>query len=163
MPLPSWGEGKDPEWGPDTGGGAPTGGDWKDEAVALDTAAPGGGDGTVAEDHGFDIGVKPELHPGYDPERQQIKEAGWVESTPYSYEVVDQDPTKALRDWAGNATVYEWDGEQGEVGPESQELELELFGDPEKRSGTGIDFSTYVHVPLFCTFIDLLSSRLIVV
>lgn len=128
----TWGE------GPEQGSAPVGGGDWKDEAVALDA---GGGEEPQVQDHGFDIAVKPELYPGFEGERQQIKDAGWVESTPYNYEA-EQDPTRAIRDWAGNAKVYEWTGEEGDVGPESQELEHELFGDPDKRSGSGIDFST---------------------
>ncbi|KIH91517.1 ATP-dependent RNA helicase [Sporothrix brasiliensis 5110] len=127
--------------GPDQGG-TPADGGWTAEAVALDG---GGGDEDQTQDHGFDIAVKPELYPGFDGERQQIKDAGWIESTPYNYEA-EQDPTKVLRDWAGNATVYEWSGEEGDVGPASEELERELFGDPEKRSGSGIDFSTLAEI-----------------
>src|SRR5690348_6780940 len=46
------------------------------------------------------------------------------------------------REWAGNARVYEWDGEDGEIGPEFPDLELELFGEPSRRGETlGVDFS----------------------
>lgn len=134
MPPPSWGEGNEQ-------GGVAVEGNWNNEAVGLSA----GGDVPPAKDHGFDVGVKPELYPDFEPERQKIKDAGWVESTPYNYEVVDKgDPNGVLRDWAGNAKVYEWNGEEGDVGPESEELERELFGDPDKRSGSGIDFSTQV-------------------
>lgn len=45
-------------------------------------------------------------------------------------------------DYDGNARVYHYDGEEGEVGPEFPELETELFGPPEKRDlPQGIDFS----------------------
>lgn len=134
--MSAWGEGPPQAAGPAESG-------WKDEAMALEPAggAIDGGDDGQVENHGFDIAVKPELYPGFEGERQQIKDAGWIESTPYNYEA-EQDPTRAIRDWAGNATVYEWSGEEGDVGPASEELERELFGDPDKRSGSGIDFST---------------------
>ncbi|CAK7217324.1 hypothetical protein SBRCBS47491_003125 [Sporothrix bragantina] len=130
---------------PDQGGVVAESG-WKDEAIGLDA---GGGDGPSAENHGFDIAVKPELYPEFDGERQQIKDAGWVASTPYNYEATEDDSSRALRDWAGNARVYEWTGEEGDIGPESDELERELFGDPDKRSGSGIDFSTLTEIKVF--------------
>lgn len=46
----------------------------------------------------------------------------------------------------GNARVYEWSDEYGDVVPRVPELEDELFGVPDKRhSRTGLDFSKYVH------------------
>jgi hypothetical protein len=70
---------------------------------------------------------------------EKAKAAGWVEPTPYNYKV-DSERTQ-LGDWEGNARVYEWDGEHGDVGPELPELELELFGNPAARSSAGLDFS----------------------
>ncbi|KAI0419031.1 P-loop containing nucleoside triphosphate hydrolase protein [Xylaria grammica] len=43
--------------------------------------------------------------------------------------------------WEGNVRVYEWDGEEGDLGPEHPELESILFGDPATRDPQGIDFS----------------------
>ncbi|KAF2965411.1 hypothetical protein GQX73_g8169 [Xylaria multiplex] len=43
--------------------------------------------------------------------------------------------------WEGNVRVYEWDGEEGDLGPEHPELESILFGDPALRDPQGIDFS----------------------
>lgn len=41
-----------------------------------------------------------------------------------------------------NVAVYEWDGEEGDVGPEFPALELQLFGTPESRLEIkGIDYS----------------------
>ncbi|KAI0542756.1 P-loop containing nucleoside triphosphate hydrolase protein [Xylaria digitata] len=42
--------------------------------------------------------------------------------------------------WEGNVRVYEWDGEEGDLGPEHPELESVLFGDPSLRDPQGIDF-----------------------
>ncbi len=136
MPAPSWGNGNEPAQSND-----PNVGSWNDGSAAADTGVQNSGPSGAGE-HGFDIGVKPELYPAFEPERQKIKEHGWVEGTPYNYEALGQNAATAGRDWANNARVYEWTGEEGDVGPESQDLELELFGDPDKRSGSGIDFST---------------------
>ncbi|KAI3340879.1 P-loop containing nucleoside triphosphate hydrolase protein [Ustulina deusta] len=43
--------------------------------------------------------------------------------------------------WEGNVKVYEWDGEEGDLGPEHPELESMLFGDPDVRDPQGIDFN----------------------
>jgi len=60
---------------------------------------------------------------------------GWVRPTPYDY-------SETAPKWEGNATVYEWDGETGDIGPEFPELELQLFGNPgERTQSQGIDFS----------------------
>lgn len=72
------------------------------------------------------------------PVIQNIPEAleGWVRPTPYDY------TGQAPREWDGNAAVYEWDGETGDIGPEFPELELQLFGNPAERTDSqGIDFT----------------------
>lgn len=63
---------------------------------------------------------------------------GWVDAQPYNYEAYSVDSSAT---WDGNARVYEYDGESGEVGPEVPELELQLFGEADNRTGHGIDFS----------------------
>lgn len=63
---------------------------------------------------------------------------GWVEAKPYKYDEYGQEGN---HDWEGNAKIYEWDGDEGDVGPEYPELEIELFGAPETRVSHGIDFS----------------------
>ena len=65
-----------------------------------------------------------------------FQEQGWVQPQAYNYQPADA-PT-----YDGNAVVYTWDGEHGEVGPEYTELEEMLFGPEEERKLTGvIDFS----------------------
>ena len=59
----------------------------------------------------------------------------WVEKTAYDYEEVGD------RNWDGNARVYEWDGDEGDIGPEHPELEAILFGRPEERNPQGINFN----------------------
>lgn len=47
----------------------------------------------------------------------------------YDYEgFVDRDG-----EYDGNARVYHWDGDEGDLGPEFPELELEIFGPPDQR------------------------------
>lgn len=74
--------------------------------------------------------------------------AGWVERTAFDYTAMAEAETSAS--WDGNARVYQWKDEYGDVGPAFEELEVELFGDPESRRDrqTGLDFSKFVSVPL---------------
>jgi ATP-dependent RNA helicase DDX3X len=65
----------------------------------------------------------------------QPKIEGWGEQTPYDYTEAEE------RHWEGNASVYEWDGEEGELGPAHPELEKILFGPPEERNPQGLDFT----------------------
>ncbi len=67
------------------------------------------------------------------PERTQNLEP-WGKKFEYTYEEVGE------RNWDGNARVYEWDGEMGEIGPEHPELEKILFGHEKDRSPQGVDF-----------------------
>lgn len=49
---------------------------------------------------------------------------------------------EAIPTWDGNAAVYQWSDEFGDVGPKFPSLELELFGDPANRhERTGLDFA----------------------
>jgi ATP-dependent RNA helicase DDX3X len=64
--------------------------------------------------------------------------AGWVQASAYDYNAYGKD---AEHTWDSNARVYEWDGENGDIGPEVPELEIQLFGEPGKRGKQGIDFS----------------------
>lgn len=58
----------------------------------------------------------------------------WGEKTANNYGE-DQDHT-----WEGNVRVYEYDGEEGDLGPEHPDLEAQLFGDPRTRDPQGIEF-----------------------
>lgn len=65
--------------------------------------------------------------------------SGWAERRAYDYDNLGR---PGGEDWDGNARIYEWDGEEGDIGPEHPELERMLFGDPDHREGTqGLDFS----------------------
>jgi ATP-dependent RNA helicase DDX3X len=61
---------------------------------------------------------------------------------PEAYDYSKYEIRDDARDWAGNARIYDWDGDHGDVGPEYPELEEELFGPLAERSQVrGIDFS----------------------
>ncbi|KAL8387302.1 hypothetical protein RB595_010008 [Gaeumannomyces hyphopodioides] len=72
-------------------------------------------------------------------------QGGWVDRTAYDYAA----DTRSDHSWEGNARIYEWDGEEGDLGPEVPALEEELFGAKNKEQGTaGIDFSTIARIDL---------------
>ncbi|KAK6193652.1 hypothetical protein LQW54_012235 [Pestalotiopsis sp. IQ-011] len=63
--------------------------------------------------------------------------AEWEKKTAYNYDAM----ANGSDDWDGNAQVYFWDGEVGDVGPEHPELEKALFGE-ERLDNEPIDFSS---------------------
>lgn len=64
----------------------------------------------------------------------------WVNPVPYDYTAYAKNDSGDHK-WDSNAKVYEWNGEEGDIGPEFPDLEIELFGQPDKRQdGRGIDF-----------------------
>ncbi|KAG5923370.1 hypothetical protein E4U42_004975 [Claviceps africana] len=72
---------------------------------------------------------------------QDSAESGpWVEreKTDYTALTVGEIPDQ----FDGQAKIYQWDEDYGDVGPAFPELELELFGDPKTRhERAGLDFS----------------------
>lgn len=76
-------------------------------------AAPGDGAGATAE-----RGANPE----------------WTGHGQAKYNYDEFASRGGAEDFEGNARVYHWDGEEGDVGPEFPELELELFGPPDQRN-----------------------------
>ncbi|KAK4124996.1 DEAD-domain-containing protein [Parathielavia appendiculata] len=83
---------------------------------------------------------------GNDDTDKKADTGRWVEATPYDYSAYC---TNEGHEWEGNARVYEWDGEEGDIGPEFPALEIELFGDPAKRVSAGIDFSKIASIELY--------------
>ncbi|CAJ2504234.1 Uu.00g116280.m01.CDS01 [Anthostomella pinea] len=73
------------------------------------------------------------------------KQAGWVEQTAYDYEDLANKDAEGVT-WESAARVYEWDGEEGDLGPEHEELERILFGEPHDREPQGIDFSKVAEI-----------------
>ncbi|EAA35674.1 DEAD-domain-containing protein [Neurospora crassa] len=85
-------------------------------------------------------------HSGPAPVEQAVppKLEGWVEAEPYHYDEFANRETE----WDGQARIYEWDGEEGDIGPELPELEDQLFGPVEQRGRRGIDFSAIAELQL---------------
>jgi ATP-dependent RNA helicase DDX3X len=81
--------------------------------------------------------------------------ANWGEKTANNYSE-DNEGVK----WDSNVAVYEWDGEEGDIGPEFPELENELFGNPATRDPQGIDFNELVLVRSFYTSVFANSYRI---
>jgi ATP-dependent RNA helicase DDX3X len=65
----------------------------------------------------------------------------WEGTAPTSYDY-DAYTGRDGHAWESNAKVYEWDGQEGDIGPEFPELEMQLFGDPKHRAKEGIDFTS---------------------
>ncbi|KAI1427407.1 P-loop containing nucleoside triphosphate hydrolase protein [Xylaria sp. FL1777] len=72
---------------------------------------------------------------GASAEHREAPMGDWGEKTQNNYNEGDENVS-----WEGNVIVYEWDGEEGDLGPEHPELEKILFGDPATRDPQGIDF-----------------------
>ncbi|KAK5994957.1 ATP-dependent RNA helicase ded1 [Cladobotryum mycophilum] len=73
---------------------------------------------------------------------------GWVERQAVDYTAMSSGVT--TQTWDGNAKVYQWTDEYGDVGPKFPELELELFGEPSTRhERTGLDFSKIDKIEVF--------------
>jgi hypothetical protein len=125
-------------WGNGATVTADTGG-WANDTT---TNAPDDG-GAWGVDNGADDGGDDgaESKPAPPPlpfERREAPVAEWKEKKAYDYEAYAAGSTG---NWAGNAQIYEWDGEQGDVGPEVPELEKILFGKEEERGDNEvIDF-----------------------
>ncbi|KAI1768190.1 DEAD-domain-containing protein [Hypoxylon sp. FL1150] len=79
--------------------------------------------------------------------RQQAIEK-WGTRTANIY--TETDAQLADREWGGNAAVYEWDGDEGDIGPENPKLEVMLFGPPEERRSTaGLDISKIEEISVY--------------
>ncbi|KAK8102780.1 ATP-dependent RNA helicase [Apiospora sp. TS-2023a] len=64
----------------------------------------------------------------------------WEKPTQYDYSEGN------TGDWDGNAQVYLFDGEEGDVGPKFPELEVQIFGNPEDRSKPGEQFDKIAQI-----------------
>ncbi|KND87367.1 ATP-dependent RNA helicase ded1 [Tolypocladium ophioglossoides CBS 100239] len=65
---------------------------------------------------------------------------GWVEQQALDYTAATGGD--GVQTWDGNAPIYEWNDDFGDIGPKFPQVEMDLFGDPATRSErTGLDFS----------------------
>ncbi|KAI9163282.1 ATP-dependent RNA helicase ded1 [Paramyrothecium foliicola] len=86
-------------------------------------------------DHGDANGINTDSAP------QEAKQPvqGWEAQQPEDYTAEAGVITTGAPD--GCARVYQWNDEFGDVGPSFPDLEIELFGAPQDRQRTGLDFS----------------------
>ncbi|ROW16435.1 hypothetical protein VPNG_02845 [Cytospora leucostoma] len=72
---------------------------------------------------------------------------GWAE--PEQYDYGEYATAAGSGEFDGNATVYHWDGDEGDIGPEFPQLEAELFGPPDRRElPQGLDFTRIAMINL---------------
>jgi hypothetical protein len=75
---------------------------------------------------------------------QRAKDAGWNNPIPFVYETVSGGEADAPAHpenapWLSDAAVYEWQDDYGTVAPRNEELERQLFEDPDmQRAGNMI-------------------------
>lgn len=103
---------------------------WDDDAPAK--GADSGW--ATGEDHGSEEAKapRPSPFPHLDAPAGQ-----WEETKAYSYDKFVDD---ANGEWDGNAEVYHYDGENGDVGPKIERLEIDIFGKADERDSGGIEF-----------------------
>lgn len=63
----------------------------------------------------------------------KARDHGWVETSDLQYDAFITQPP-----WASDAQVYEFRGEEGEVGPVNEALEKQLFGTERTRAGDAL-------------------------
>lgn len=78
-----------------------------------------------------------------------IRAHGWMENEKLNYDAFNAPTSETTPAWAGAAAVYEWTGEEGDIGPPDAELEGQLFGGEHNRAGTSLD-----HILNFKAIID---------
>ncbi|KAH0320330.1 DEAD/DEAH box RNA helicase, partial [Aureobasidium melanogenum] len=65
---------------------------------------------------------------------------GWMDDEKLDYDAFNAATSESKPTWASSARVYEWDGEQGDIGPPDAELEEQLFGgDEHTKAGTSLE------------------------
>lgn len=78
-------------------------------------------------------------NPAMDSEERnvEVRKQGWTERVAIQYDEVARADTY---EYAGNASRYEWTGEEGDIGPRNEELEEQLFNNSLlPRAGHRID------------------------
>lgn len=78
-----------------------------------------------------------------------IRAHGWMENEKLNYDAFNAPTSESKPTWAGMAAVYEWTGEEGDIGPPDTELEEQLFGGEHNRAGTSLD-----HIMNFKAIVD---------
>ncbi|OAG06884.1 P-loop containing nucleoside triphosphate hydrolase protein [Paraphaeosphaeria sporulosa] len=78
---------------------------------------------------------------------QRATEAGWQKPIPFEYEAAPSEAGAADErevKWLSDAVVYEWVDEYGEIGPRDEQLEKQLYEDPDiQRRGGDAGMAAY--------------------
>ncbi|THV76913.1 DEAD/DEAH box RNA helicase [Aureobasidium pullulans] len=67
------------------------------------------------------------------------REHGWGEDEKLDYDAFNAPTSDSNPAWASSAQVYEWSGEEGDVGAPDLELEEQLFRNGQSKAGTSLD------------------------
>ena len=90
----------------------------------------------------------------------KVRASGWTEGIKLDYDVLK---TGSQPTWASSAAVYEWTGEEGEVGPADEELEKILFDDDARlKVGHAIkqlEIEAYLEGPNQCAPVTSVSTK----
>lgn len=78
-----------------------------------------------------------------------IRAHGWLDTHRLDYDAFNAPTSETTPQWAGASAVYEWTGEEGDIGPPDAELEEQLFGGEHNRAGTSLD-----HIMNFKAIVD---------
>lgn len=131
------------EWDNNTGGGweATADKNWGTNSTAKVNSAPEQS-AVDAANHSNDAKSDARGNAGTDLPAERGANEEWTGHGQAKYNYDEFAERGGLGDFDGNARVYHWDGEEGDVGPEFPELELELFGPPDQRiTVTPADFA----------------------
>ncbi|KAI4844990.1 DEAD/DEAH box RNA helicase [Aureobasidium sp. EXF-8845] len=76
---------------------------------------------------------------------------GWMEDEKLDYDAFNAPTSESQPTWASSAKVYEWKGDEGDMGEPDPELEEQLFGGEHSKAGTSLehimDFKANVEGP----------------
>jgi ATP-dependent RNA helicase DDX3X len=64
---------------------------------------------------------------------------GWMEDEKLDYEAFNAPTSESHPTWASSAAVYEWKGDEGDIGERDTELEEQLFGAEHSKAGTSLE------------------------
>lgn len=67
--------------------------------------------------------------------REKARQHGWTDTSKVDYSAIAEPEPE----WASNAAVYEWTGEEGDIGPVNEDLEEILFNKHQQRAGNAFN------------------------
>ncbi|KAI4726455.1 DEAD/DEAH box RNA helicase [Aureobasidium sp. EXF-10728] len=96
-----------------------------------------GSQNAPAEDHNGQVPAASTTGPSPE-DLAALQSHGWVKNEAMDYDAYNAPTSDLTPTWATTAQVYEWNGEEGDIGPPDAELEQQLFGE-RHRAGTSLD------------------------